>query len=143
MASTACLIHRGVEAALDAVSGRRGVVIGLGTGNIREGARLKLGRVGLFERFAFGGFGCDHERRDELLRVGAERGAALLGAPRSRCRVVVIGDTPRDVAAAHAIGAESVGVATGPHRREELAACGATFAVEDLAEEGAIAAMLG
>lgn len=143
MASAACVIHEGVEAALDAAKGRAGVAIGLGTGNIREGARLKLGRAGLFDRFAFGGFGCDHERRDELLRIGAERGAALLGAPRAHCRVVVIGDTPRDVAAAQAIGAESIGVATGPHRREELAACGATHAVRDLAEEGAIEAMLG
>ena len=52
-----------------------GAAIGLGTGNVRDGARLKLSRVGLHERFAFGGFGCDDEARDALLRVGAERGA--------------------------------------------------------------------
>src|ERR1700716_3271412 len=54
-------IHRGIEAALEAASARSHVARGLGTGNIREGARVKLNRVGIYERFRFGGFGCDHE----------------------------------------------------------------------------------
>lgn len=143
LATAVCRVHPGVEAALDAVLTRASSAIGLGTGNVREGARLKLGRVGLFERFAFGGFGCDHERRDELLRCGAERGAALLGAPRSACRVVVIGDTPKDVAAAQAIGAEAIAVATGPYGADALAACGATRVFAHLAEAGALDALLG
>jgi phosphoglycolate phosphatase-like HAD superfamily hydrolase len=138
-----CLVHRGVEAALDAAAARPGYAIGLGTGNLRDGARLKLGRVGLFERFAFGGFGCDHERRDELLRIGAARGAAALGAPIEACRVVVIGDTPKDVAAAHAIGAESIAVATGPYREDALAEHHPTRLFADLAADGALSALLG
>jgi phosphoglycolate phosphatase-like HAD superfamily hydrolase len=117
--------------------------VGLGTGNLRDGARLKLSRVGLHERFAFGGFGSDHEARDALLRVGAERGAGTLRAPLSACRVVVIGDTPRDVAAAQAIGAECLAVATGPFSVDALAACGPTHCFRDLAEDGAVAALLG
>lgn len=73
----------------------------------------KLKRVGIHERFDFGGFGddCD-ELRPELIRRGAERGAAKLGKALNDVRVVVIGDTPKDVSAAQAIGAESIAVAT-------------------------------
>jgi phosphoglycolate phosphatase-like HAD superfamily hydrolase len=140
--AAACRIHAGVVAAIEAAA-RAGAAIGLGTGNVREGARLKLGRAGLYERFAFGGFGCDHERREEILRVGAARGAAALGAPVEACRVVVIGDTPRDIAAAQAIGAECVAVATGSYGMEALAACAPSWVFADLAAEGAVAAVIG
>jgi len=132
----------GIEAALDA-SAAAGAAVGLGTGNLRDGARLKLSRVGLHERFAFGGFGCDDEARPALLRVGAERGAQALGAPLGACRVVVIGDTPRDVAAAQAIGAECIAVATGSFSTEALRACSPSWVFRDLAAEGAIPALLG
>src|SRR5437016_4224259 len=92
-------LHAGMAEALDAALRPR-FAVGLGTGNIREGARLKLDRVGIHGRFAFGGFGDDHEERVELIRIGAARGASRLGAPVAECRVVVIGDTPKDVAAA-------------------------------------------
>jgi phosphoglycolate phosphatase len=127
-------VHAGVFAVLDAIGGKAGFAVGLGTGNVRDGARLKLTPGGLHDRFAFGGFGCDHEDRAELLRVGA----AL-----EEARVVVIGDTPRDVAAAKAIGAESVAVATGSFRAEELAACSATWVVPDLEAPGALGAITG
>jgi len=137
------VVHDGVADVLTEAASWTGHVLGLGTGNIRDGARVKLGRAGLFDRFAFGGFGCDHEDRAELLRVGAERGAAILGAPRTACRVVVIGDTPKDVAAALAIGAEAIGVGTGPYPAAELMACGATRAFGNLGEQGALAALQG
>lgn len=111
---------------------RHGFAVGLGTGNVELGARLKLRRVGLSDPFAFGGFGDDHEERPELIRIGADRGARQLGLQRSEVRVIVIGDTPRDVAAAQAIGAECVGVATGAYSVEQLLACGATWAFETL-----------
>lgn len=135
-------VHAGIEAALDAAHARAGVAVGLGTGNVREGARIKLERVDLFHRFAFGGFGCDHEDRGALLAAGARRGAAELGAPVDACRVVVVGDTPRDVAAARAIGAEVVAVATGAATRAELERCAPTFLFDDLAAEGAIEAVI-
>jgi phosphoglycolate phosphatase len=142
LATSRVIVHTGVEAALEAVTAA-GAAVGLGTGNVRDGARLKLSRAGLYERFAFGGFGCDHEARDALLRVGAERGAQALGALPAECRVVVVGDTPKDIAAAQAIGAESIAVATGPFTREALAAAGPTRVFGDLGEEGALAALLG
>jgi phosphoglycolate phosphatase len=135
-------VHRGVEALLDGAAGRERLAIGLGTGNIRRGAAIKLGRVALWERFGFGGFGCDHEDRAEILRTGAQRGAEALGLPLEQCRVVVIGDTPRDVAAALAIGAQAIGVATGHHDVAALLASGAAAAFADLSEPGAVEAVL-
>jgi phosphoglycolate phosphatase len=134
-------VHAGIEAALHAASAR-GAAIGLGTGNIREGARLKLEHVGIYHHFSFGGFGSDHELRVELIRRGAERGAEQLGRPLSECRVVVIGDTPKDVDAARGIGAESIGVGTASFSAQQLREHGATHAFEDLAAPGALATLL-
>ena len=106
--------------------------IGLGTGNTRAGAMIKLQRAALDPHFAFGGFGCDHEDRAELLRIGAERGASRLGRPRAECRVLVIGDTVRDVAAALAIGADCIGVGTGGTSLGELRQAGAIAVFTDL-----------
>jgi len=136
------LLHRGMREAVDAAL-EAGCAVGLGTGNVREGARLKLARVGVADAFAFGGFGDDHELRAELIRIGAERGAVALGVVRAEARVVVIGDTPKDVDAALAIGAECVGVGTGHWSATELRAHGATHAFDDLSAPGALAALLG
>lgn len=127
------VVHEGVLELVRAAGARPGVAVGLGTGNVREGARLKLSRAGLYGEFAFGGFGCDHEDRAELLRVGRDRGAAALGVASSSCRVVVIGDTPRDIAAARAIGAEVLAVATGGTSAPSLQACAPDALVDTLA----------
>lgn len=132
----------GVVRLLGEVHARPSVALGLGTGNIREGARLKLSRVGLFEMFAFGGFGCDHEERSVVVRMGAERGAAHLKMPLTQCRVIVIGDTPRDVEAARANGAECIGVGTGRFSPRELLDAGAHHAFATLADERAIEVLL-
>src|SRR6187399_623180 len=135
-------VHAGMREAVHA--GReRGAAVGLGTGNVRDGARLKLGRVGLFEHFDFGGYGCDAEDRAEVIRIGADRGASALGLARSACRVVIIGDTPKDVAAAQAIGGECIGVGTGSYSAAALLECGAVSAFDDLTAPGALAALLG
>lgn len=94
-----------------------GHAVGLGTGNVREGARRKLERAGLWGRFEFGGYGCDAEARDELLRVGERRGRERLG---HATVTWVIGDTPRDVSAARAIGARVIAVTTGRFDRAAL-----------------------
>lgn len=132
----------GVHDVVRAVSNRPSVAVGLGTGNIREGALKKLGPGGLDRSFEFGGFGCDHEDRPELLRTGARRGAARLGVAIEDCRVVVIGDTPRDVEAATAIGAACIGVGTGGHSPEELVRLGAIAAFADLTDSAAADAIL-
>lgn len=125
-----------VVAATDA-----GFAVGLGTGNVERGAAIKLGRSGLHPYFGFGGFGSDSEVRAELIGRGARRGAERLGRSLDACRVVVIGDTPHDVAAARAIGAEVLAVATGGHSSDDLE--DADVVVGSLAEAAALAFLLG
>lgn len=134
-------VHLGIPEALRA-SREAGCAVGLGTGNVERGARTKLERVGLFEHFDFGGYGDDHELRPELIRRGAERGAAKLGRSLAEVRVVIIGDTPKDVAAAKAIGADCLAVATGDHDSAELLAAGARWAFDDLTAPGALEALI-
>jgi phosphoglycolate phosphatase-like HAD superfamily hydrolase len=133
----------GAPEVLDALAGRAGIAVGLGTGNLRQGAELKLERARLAHHFTFGGFGCDHEDRATIVRIGAERGAARLGTRLDACRVVVIGDTPRDVGAARAIGAASLTVATGGIPPADLRAAGATWVLPDLAATGVVDILAG
>lgn len=120
-----------------------GVAIGLGTGNVKRGAYTKLERGSLHAEFAFGGFGCDAEERSQLLHAGARRGAEALGLEVTACRVVVIGDTPKDVTAARAIGATCVGVGTGGVAPSTLEELGAEHAFDDLTAAGVREALLG
>lgn len=142
-ASPGYRVMPGVYEVVAAVVDRPGIAAGLGTGNMEAGARIKLGRAGLSEPFAFGGFGSDAEDRAELLAAGRDRGAARLGVPASRCRVVVVGDTPRDVRAAHAIGAVCVGVGTATFSSAQLADAGADWAFDDLRDPRALPVLLG
>jgi phosphoglycolate phosphatase-like HAD superfamily hydrolase len=121
----------GVAAALDALSARDDVLQALGTGNFRRGGELKLRHYGIDHHFPGmqGGFGEDSESRDEM--IGAAIARISNGA---RPRIVVIGDTPHDVAAARANGAFALGVATGRDSVEELLACGADVALGDLSD---------
>jgi phosphoglycolate phosphatase len=133
----------GVPELVAALPAHGHLALGLGTGNVEAGARAKLARVELSGAFAFGGFGDDHEDRALLLRAGAERGAALLGHALDACRVVVIGDTPRDVAAATAIGAECLAVATGGASAERLHAAGPARLVHDLSDPSVLGFLAG
>ena len=128
---------------MDMAEARREVALGLGTGNIRKGAEIKLGSVGIYHRFTFGGFGDDSIDRPTLLMAGARRGAAKLEAPIEDCRIVVIGDTPKDVAAAKAIGADSIAVATGTYDYAVLEACEPTAVFATLDDDQAPAALFG
>ena len=122
----------GVLSLLAELTARDDVVVGLGTGNTQPAAYAKLARGGLDSFFSFGGFGSDHTDRAELLRTGLSRGLERAGARPGGARVVVIGDTPHDVAAAQAIGAHCVAVSTGGYDALALEAAGATVVVSDL-----------
>ena len=88
-------------------------LLGLLTGNIRLGAQLKLRHYRLWESFVTGGFGDDHEDRNEIARIAKARGSRRLGRELLGREVLVIGDTPLDIACARAIGARCLAVATG------------------------------
>jgi phosphoglycolate phosphatase len=136
-------IMPGVHDVLAKLARLTNVAIGLGTGNLKRGAEAKLRHGKLWEQFSFGGFGCDHEHRGELLRAGAVRGAQQLGVPLADCRIVVIGDTVRDVDAAHEIGAECIGVETGGVEASVLRARGAHAVYRDLTDPGALDSLVG
>lgn len=104
-------------------------MLGVATGNIEEGARLKLNHAGLEKFFAVGGYGSDSESRTELIKVAIKR-AKEQGQVSS---VVVIGDTPRDILHGQQAGAEVVAVASGYYRLPELNACKPDLAVRSLA----------
>jgi phosphoglycolate phosphatase-like HAD superfamily hydrolase len=110
----------------------RGAVVGAATGNLREGARLKLGSAGLAAAFdlALGAYGDDAEPRAEIVRLAARRCNAAPDA-----RLVVVGDTRHDVEAGRAAGARVVGVATDEESYAELAAAGADAIVRACGEE--------
>ncbi len=129
-ASSAFRILPAVEETLARVAAS-GHAVGIGTGNVKRGAELKLAHAGLGDRFSFGGFACDAEDRAELLSRGRDRGLSLTGPG---ARVVVIGDTPRDVAAARLIGAECLAVATGGFSVDVLEADGPSLTVADLTD---------
>jgi len=111
------------------------VTLGLATGNVREAAQIKLERAGLWSRFAFGGFACDHRDRPRLVARAIERACELAGvAALPPEEVVVVGDTPLDVEAARACGVRVVAVATGTASRADLVACGPDAVLDTLAE---------
>ena len=118
----------------------RGVVVGVATGNTRDGARLKLTSAGLGATFtlARGAYGCDAEARAEIVRLAALR----CGAGDGEASVVVVGDTDLDVRAGRAIGARVVGVATNEASREELREAGADAIVE-MCGDALVTAILG
>jgi phosphoglycolate phosphatase-like HAD superfamily hydrolase len=109
-------------------------LLGLLTGNIRRGAQIKLQRFQLWEQFPFGGFGDDHEDRDQIAAIARQRGGERLGRPLHGDEVLVIGDTPLDIRCARAIGAKMLAVATGSFSVAQLQQHHPDWAVEDLSK---------
>ncbi len=122
----------GVEALLRRLSKIPHFALGLATGNLEEGARIKLRRAGLDGFFSFGGFGSDSEDRTEVVRAAVRRAEDHLGGPVPAESVFVIGDTPRDILHAREAGVRVVAVATGGSDLEELARYGPDHLLEDL-----------
>jgi phosphoglycolate phosphatase-like HAD superfamily hydrolase len=81
-----------------------------------------------------GAYGSDDADRTRLPPVAARRAAALVGRVFEGPEVVIVGDTPRDIACARAFGATSVAVATGRHSVDELAACAPDHVFADLGD---------
>jgi phosphoglycolate phosphatase-like HAD superfamily hydrolase len=124
----------GVVALLEVLRVREDVRLGLLTGNIRAGAKVKLGHFGLYHHFPFGGFGDDHFDRDDVAREALEAVRRHCDGRASADSIWVIGDTPLDVRCARAIGARAVAVATGWHASEELQACQPDLFFTDLSD---------
>jgi phosphoglycolate phosphatase-like HAD superfamily hydrolase len=127
----------GVHELLDELTAMEQPLIGLLTGNVREGARQKLAYYGLSERFAFGGYGDKSDDRCQIAataldeaKQAAELRCALNG--QSLCGVMVIGDTVHDVSCARSIGATAIAVTTGNTSKAELEQAGPDLLLDDL-----------
>jgi phosphoglycolate phosphatase len=108
--------------------------VGLLTGNIRLGAEIKLRHYGLWDCFEIGGFADDHADRNRIAEAARRRGQALLGHPLADNQVLVIGDTPLDIACGKHIGARTLAVATGRHGLDELRDHQPDWAVANLSQ---------
>jgi phosphoglycolate phosphatase-like HAD superfamily hydrolase len=136
----------GVTQLLTTLAARGDVAIGLLTGNLREGARRKLGHYGLWEWFPFGGFGDDYDDRCQIA-------AAALAAAKSHVnghpagsisgQIIVIGDTLHDIDCARFIEARSVAVSTGQTPPDVLRGGQPDVFVETLANIEPILALFG
>lgn len=114
----------GIPETLEWLAGLDGVQLALLTGNFEPVARVKLRAAGIGKWFAprQGAFGSDSEDRSMLPPIARRRAgeAAGLGVSWPRAETLVIGDTPRDIACAHADGVRCLAVTTGPHADDNL-----------------------
>ncbi len=137
----------GVEALLEELAARH-ATIGLCTGNILRGARIKLAHGGLDRHFGFDegdvhGFASDGEARERIVAAALRRASARLGRPLHPREALVIGDTPRDVTAARAVGCPALAVATGRFGMEALRMESADYVVPTLERSHVAGILLG
>ena len=136
------LVLPGVVALLQELNRRDDVLLGLLTGNFREGARLKLEHYEIFHFFQFGGFGDVHHHRNDVAGEALSQAVKHHNREFAADRVWVIGDTPADVECARFIGANAIAVTTGSFRRDELEATSPDHLFEDFSDPTAFLSLL-
>jgi phosphoglycolate phosphatase len=132
----------GVLELLEQVSQREDVLVGLLTGNFREGARLKLSHYDLHHHFRCGGYGDHHLDRDDVAREAWQAVREILPEAAIE-RTWVLGDTPADIRCARAIGANVLAVATGMFGISELESHSPTALFEDFSQPGHVVREMG
>lgn len=132
----------GILELLAALQQRDATHLALLTGNFEPAAYAKLGHFGIGDYFAWGVFGEESPDRNELARLARRRAAERAIPPSALDRAIVIGDTPHDIACAHAIGARVLAVATGNYSIEALRAADADLVVGDLSDTAAVLRIL-
>ncbi len=131
------IMMAGVRELLEILVSRRDVFLALLTGNYSEAARIKLTHFDLWRYFRCGAYGEDARERSALVPVAVARARAC-GMPRmDPDRMIVIGDTPLDVACARVAGVRSIAVMTGGCSAAALRLSGAEAVLEDLSDAGA------
>ncbi len=110
----------GIPELLEQLESKDNVIMGLATGNLEEGARIKLGRAGLNRYFRFGGFGSDCEDRGGLTKIAISRSQELIGQEPKKQDIYIVGDTPFDIQSSTLLGTTSVAVATGSYSTAQL-----------------------
>ena len=132
----------GIRPLLDTLASRDDVYLALLTGNYQKAARLKLEHFDLWRYFPCGAFADDAADRNSLLPKALERIRACGGPSVRPADVIVIGDTPHDVACALAAGARPVGVATGSFSVQQLRDSGAETVFQDLSDSDSFLKLL-
>jgi phosphoglycolate phosphatase len=132
----------GIRELLDALQQRSDVALGLLTGNFIDGARIKLEHFDLWGYFKCGAFGDDSADRNALVPVAIERARDCGIAEFAPADVIVVGDTPHDIACALAVGATPVGVATGSYSVDRLRESGGEIVFTDLSDTSAFVSLL-
>ena len=122
----------GAEDLLKRLARDHGILLGITSGAVEAAAHIKLSRAGFNRYFPFGGYGSDSADRVELTRRAIERGGMLVGERLDPADVFVVGDTPKDLDAAHGAGCLALGVATGHYSREQLEEAGADIVLDSL-----------
>lgn len=125
-------VIEGAPSLLDHLQSSGQATIGLLTGNTMQGAATKIRHFGLAHYFPFGAYGCDNADRNLLGPVALERAMTHSGKSFEPREIWIIGDTPKDIACAHAFGARCLAVATGAFSRDALQAHGADLVVDSL-----------
>ena len=124
----------GVRELLAALEVEQAATLALLTGNMLQGARLKLTPPRLLPYFTFGAFGNDAFHRHELPQIAVERAYDRTGATFKAKDIVIIGDTPHDIDCGRHLNVRSIGVATGRYTYDQLAAHKPDFLFEDLTD---------
>jgi phosphoglycolate phosphatase len=133
LASQSGAILPGVISLLDVLA-KDSQAIGLLTGNVRRGAEIKLTAHGIWDRFSYGAFGDDNSDRNQLGPIAKQRAEAALNTRFAAHDIVIIGDTPKDIACARAFGAVAIAVATGRYSLTDLSEHQPDHLVGDLAD---------
>lgn len=133
----------GVGALLQELASRSDAVLGLLTGNLEDGARIKLEPFGLNRHFRSGGFGSDSPDRREVARTAARKLSQLHGVDFAGERVAVIGDTEHDIDCAKANGFRSIAVSSGWVEKAVLLDAAPDLIVDDLAPTAELLDALG
>jgi phosphoglycolate phosphatase-like HAD superfamily hydrolase len=133
----------GINPLLAHLSQRDDVAVGLLTGNLREGARMKLAHYQLDQHFSFGGYGDKHLDRNHVAESALEDARRHLNGRFGAPSIWVIGDTPMDIRCARWIRARVLAVATGSHPREELADHRPDVLLDDLSDVDQVLSLVG
>jgi phosphoglycolate phosphatase-like HAD superfamily hydrolase len=133
----------GVLQLLERLASQPDTMLGLLTGNLERGAKLKLEHYDLWRFFAFGGFADDHHDRNQLGPFALSRALAETGIKFAGSQVDVIGDTGHDIVCGKAFGARTIAVATGSWSREQLAPHAPDFLFDDLSNVDEVRQRLG
>jgi phosphoglycolate phosphatase len=133
----------GIQRLLEHLKSERHIVLALLTGNLQEGARLKLQHYGLWDFFEFGAFADDHHDRNELGAFARKRAHSKHRHDFDAADIDVIGDTHHDIACGKAFGARTIAVATGSWSRERLQSCTPDFLFDDFSNTDDVIETLG